>query len=183
MEVVIKYSPQSPEKWKDQLVELVHQNIEKNDFWNSYYSDTKKFSSINIHLGIFVEPYLQLIIEGKKTIESRFSVNRCPPFGRVSKGDILLLKRSGGPIVAICLINDFWTYHLDKTLWDEIKEIHAKALCINDPEFWKQKKNSNYATLMRIKNVFIFNPIFFEKRDRRGWVILSRKEETYELFQ
>ncbi len=183
MEVIIKYSSKSPEKWKSQLIELIHKNIQRNDFWNSYYSSTNKFSGLNIHLGIFVEPYLQFIIEGKKTIESRFSVNRCPPFGRVSKGDILLLKRSGGPIVAICLINDVWNYRLDKSLWNEIKEVHAKALCIDDPEFWKQKKNSNYATLMRIRNVLLFNPIYFEKRDRRGWVILSTKDETYDLLQ
>lgn len=183
MIVSIKYSSKSSEKWKNQLIETLYTSIKKDVFWNSYYQDTEKFSRINIHLGIFVEPYLQLIIDEKKTIESRFSVNKCPPFGRVSKGDILLLKRSSGPIVAICQINHVWSYHLDKSLWDEIKGVHAKALCIDDPEFWKQKINSNYATLMRIKNVYQFNPINFDKSDRRGWVVLSNKDETLQIFE
>lgn len=183
MTVAIKYSSKSSEQWKSQLIETLYDNVRKNEFWDSYYEKTTKFSSINIHLGIFIEPYLQLIIDEKKTIESRFSVNQCPPFGRVAKGDVLLLKRSGGPIVAICQINDVWSYHLDKALWNEIKDVHAKALCIEDPEFWKQKINSNYATLMRVKNVYSLNPICFEKSDRRGWVVLSNKHETLNLFE
>lgn len=183
MTVPIKYSSKSSEKWKNQLLNILYDNIKKNDFWDSYYKKTYKFSKISIHLGIFIEPYLQLIIDEKKTIESRFSVNQCPPFEKVQKGDILLLKRSGGPIVGICIINDVWTYHLDKSLWEEIKAVHAKALCIDDPEFWKQKINSNYATLMRIKNVYSFTPINFEKSDRRGWVVLSNKNETLNLFE
>lgn len=183
MTVNIKYSSKSAENWKNPLIDALYNSIKENEFWDSYYKKTGQFSNINIHLGIFIEPYLQLIIEGKKTIESRFSVNQCSPFGKVSKGDVLLLKRSGGPIVAICLINDAWFYHLNKELWSEIKEVHAKALCIEDPEFWQQKVNSNYATLMRVKNVHSMSPINFEKSDRRGWVVLSCKNTNLNLFE
>jgi hypothetical protein len=39
-----------------------------------------------------VEPYLGYILEGKKTIESRFSKPLIPPYRRVALGDVVLLK-------------------------------------------------------------------------------------------
>lgn len=43
-----------------------------------------------IHLAILTEPYLEWILSGKKTVESRFSIHRVPPFGVVSPGDAFL---------------------------------------------------------------------------------------------
>ena len=178
----IEYSTKSSVPWKTELIDVLSDEIKENEFWSDYFNKTNCFSTINIHLGIFIEPYLQFIIDGKKTLESRFSINQCPPYGKTAKGDLLLIKRSGGPILAISQITDVWTYQLNKDLWDEIKDVHAKALCIENPEFWQQKKNSKYVTLMRVKNIYSINPINFIKRDRRGWVVLNSKSEPLNLF-
>jgi hypothetical protein len=61
-------------------------------------------SSNRLHLAVFIEPYLSFIFEGTKTIESRFNMRKQAPFGQVSAGDVLLLKRSGGPVCGVCLI-------------------------------------------------------------------------------
>ncbi|WP_322354277.1 ASCH domain-containing protein [Dehalococcoides sp.] len=126
-----------------------------------------------IHLAIFVEPYLKFILEGKKTVESRFSSNRCAPYQKVQVGDILLLKRSSGPIVGLCEVSSVWFYKLDPESWENIKKEFAKDLCVQDPNFWENRKHALYATLMRIQNVLSIAPANISKYDRRGWVLLT----------
>lgn len=43
-----------------------------------------------IHLGIFSEPYLSYMLDGKKTIESRFSKKKIMPYNRITKEDIVM---------------------------------------------------------------------------------------------
>jgi hypothetical protein len=124
-----------------------------------------------IHLAVLVEPYLSLILEGKKTIESRFSVNRHAPFEQVGKGDIIILKRSSGPVVGICKVADAWFYHLDPDTWPDI-ERYAAALCMDDSLFWKEKRGASYASLMRIEGTVRVPNFEIDKLDPRGWVVL-----------
>ena len=126
----------------------------------------------SLHLAIMVEPYLTLMLNGTKTVESRFSANRCAPYGRVEKGDVLLLKKSGGPVVGICMVTYRWFYHLDAASWQTIRRDFGKAICAQDPQFWQDRRDASYATLMRVRHVRAITPITFDKRARRGWVVL-----------
>jgi ASC-1-like (ASCH) protein len=126
-----------------------------------------------VHLAIFVEPYLKFILEGKKTVESRFSSHRCAPYHQVQVGDILLLKRSSGPVVGLCEVASVWFYKLDPDSWDNIKKEFAKDLCIQNPSFWEARRHASYATLIRIRHVLPIKPASFPKYDRRGWVLLT----------
>jgi hypothetical protein len=110
-------------------------------------------------------------LDGKKTIESRFSVNRHAPFEQVQKGDVIILKRSSGPIVGMCKVADAWFYHLDPDSWSEI-ERYASALCMDDSSFWKEKRGASYASLMRIESTVKLPHFEIEKLDPRGWVVL-----------
>ncbi len=171
----IKYDPKGVSaQWLDSMVDSI-QPSSTNDYWKKYFSDLKTDSSKkqSVHLGIFIEPYLEFVLAGKKTIESRFSINRCAPFERVNEGDLLLIKESSGPVVAICNISKIWSYHLDPSSWDEIKSDFYQALCIQDPAFWKSKERATYATLMSLERVTLIHPLEFDKRDRRGWVVLN----------
>ena len=125
-----------------------------------------------LHLAILVEPYLKYILDGKKTVESRFSERRIAPYGRVQKDDIILLKRSGGPIVGLCQVANIWYYQLDPESWQEIRNEFTQMLCAQDPAFWEQRENAEFATLMRLRNVHEITPIKYSKSDRRGWVVL-----------
>jgi len=136
-------------------------------------------SSLNsVHLAIFVEPYLKFILEGKKTVESRFNSHRSAPYQKVQVGDILLLKRSGGPVVGLCEIANVWFYRLDPESWDTIKNEFAQDLCVQDPSFWEKRQHASYATLMRIRHVCPIAPAKFTKYDRRGWVLLTTNNAT-----
>lgn len=125
-----------------------------------------------VHLAILVEPYLRYILEGRKTVESRFSVHRVAPYHIVRRGDIVCLKQSGGPIVGLCEVSDVWFYQLDATSWQTIRQEFTQALCAQDPAFWRERAAACFATLMRIHHVRATPPVGFVKRDRRGWVVL-----------
>lgn len=126
----------------------------------------------SIHLAVFIEPYLSFILDGKKTIESRFSVHRHAPFEQVSKGDLMILKQSSGPICGVCRVSHAWYYRLDPTSWSEI-ERYASALCMDDSPFWVKKREASFATLIRIEDVVKIPEIPINKVDPRGWVVLK----------
>jgi hypothetical protein len=129
-------------------------------------------ASVGLHLGIFVEPYLTWVLQGRKTIESRFGVQRCAPHGRVSVGDVLLLKASGGPVVGACRIRETWFFDLRVTALSSVRDRFARPLCADDAGFWEARAHATLATLMRIGDVQPLAPIPVAKRDRRGWVTL-----------
>ncbi len=51
------------------------------------------------HLAIFKGNGGELILEGKKAVESRFSKRKDPPFGLISKGDLVYIKPTGAEII------------------------------------------------------------------------------------
>jgi hypothetical protein len=134
-----------------------------------------------VHMAVFVEPYLGYVLDGSKSVESRFSATRCAPYGRVRAGDVLLLKRSGGPVVGLGLVKAVWSYQLDPESWRVIRESFAAALRAQNPDFWESRRGAEYATLMSLERVRAVGPIQWKKADRRGWVVL-READPATLF-
>jgi hypothetical protein len=135
---------------------------------------------IGIHLAIVLEPYLAFILDGTKTVESRFSRNGCAPFGRVSVGDVVLLKRSSGPVVGLCTVSDVWDYRLAPGSLVEIKERFGPAICPQG-RFWEERRDAAFATLMRVDGSRPLPNLTVPKKDRRGWVVL-REHRVPELL-
>ena len=52
-----------------------------------------------LHLAVLKEPYLEFILKGEKTVESRFSIRRRAPYKRVEKGDVVILKQQSGNVL------------------------------------------------------------------------------------
>jgi hypothetical protein len=125
---------------------------------------------VDVHLGVFVEPFLGAILDGRKTIESRFGVHRIAPFDRVQQGDLIFLKRSGGPVVGIALAGEATFYELDPTTLEHIRDRFAERICAEDDEFWEARAEKRYATLIEIDEVTSIDTLTVDKRDRRGWV-------------
>lgn len=132
----------------------------------------------SVHLAVFIEPFLGHVLSGKKTVESRFSTVRFPPYGRVARGDLVLLKESGGPVVGIAEIGAAWFYRLTPDSWKTIRREFATALCAEDPEFWASRAHAEYATLMYVSRAKRLSPIDWPKRDRRGWVVVRAGEPS-----
>ena len=125
------------------------------------------------HLAVMVEPYLARVLAGEKTIESRFARVRAAPYGCVTPGDTIWLKRSGGPIVGIALAADVRQYsYLTPERVDALLERYGAALRL-DGDFATRVRSCRYATLIWLVEVRAFDmPIRYRRRDRRGWVTL-----------
>ena len=50
------------------------------------------------HRAILAKGWIDPILEGAKTIESRFTKVRCAPYGKVNTGDLVYMKECGGPV-------------------------------------------------------------------------------------
>lgn len=125
-----------------------------------------------IHLAILREPYLSLILSHEKTIESRFSKSYRPPFERAAPGDLILLKAAAGPIRGAATVKRAWFFRRTHT-WDQIRTRYGRSMCAQDDAFWAERAGTSYATLLELDHVIAFPDVSCEKRDRRGWVILT----------
>ena len=169
----------------DEIVDALKRSTCENKFWARHLQGISATgpNAFVVHLALLLEPYLQLILDGSKTIESRFSKNRVPPFGVVQSGDILLLRRVGVKgLSGICLVSKVWYYHLDDRNWSYIKHAFSTALCANDSSFWENRMSARFATLMKLSEVNPLPAIEIPKRDRRGWAILhTQLQQVLEL--
>lgn len=127
---------------------------------------------IQLHLAIFVEPYLTFILEGRKTVESRFSSVRCAPYDKVHPGDVVLLKKAGGPVSGICRVDSAWFYEVDRSSLQEIRREFAARICPADSTFWAAREDKSFATLISLADVARLPEFVVGKRDRRGWVTI-----------
>jgi hypothetical protein len=130
-----------------------------------------------VHLAVFVEPFLTAVLEGRKTMESRFTLTRQPPWRCVEPGDIILLKRSGGAIVGLVRAGEAQSHELSPSLVRLLRERFGVQLCATDDDFWSRRADKNYATLIEISDVELLSDVAIEKRDRRGWVSYGRGSE------
>ena len=133
-----------------------------------------EFNSIKnrrIHLGIFTEPYLTYMLEGKKTIESRFSKHKIAPYKQITKDDIVIVKKSGGNVIAYFTMKEVLCFDLSITPINEIKSKYGSALCV-DQQFWESKKDSCYATLLTIDKIRELKPFSIKKKGMQTWIVL-----------
>lgn len=158
------------------------QQVAGHDFWLSYMTEAAKPDSpVGIHVAIFSEPFLTLVLSGKKTIESRFSRNRCGPYGEIGDGDVILIKEVAGPICGVALAKRTWCYDLVAEPIERIKDRFGEGICA-DEEFWSSKADALYATLIELDATAAIAPVGFDKRDRRGWVSLRSRQLAFHFL-
>ena len=135
----------------------------------------------SLHVAIFQEPFLTWVLEGKKPVESRFSLNQVAPYGLVHEGDAVALKRVGGPIVGIGHVRAVSSYRLDPRTWSFLRERFSELLCATDEAFWDARAAARFATLIFLDEVRTMPAIDYAKSDRRGWVIDHRPTRQHSL--
>lgn len=138
--------------------------------------DKKSFKEIEnrkMHLGVFKQPLLKLMLEGKKTIESRFSKNKIAPYDKISKDDFVIVKESSKKVVAMFTIKEVLQYTMEDTSVKELKEKYNSQI-VADSEFWNIKEEtSNYATLIKIDEVIKLKPFSIDKTGMQSWIVLN----------
>ena len=129
-----------------------------------------------VHLAVMVEPFLGYILDGKKSIESRFSKHAIAPFYQIESGDLVLLKLTGGPVMG-CFDTDTVEFvALNHEERDRLQRHYSVAICA-DSDFWRARQDKRYATLVGVRNVHKLEPAPVTKSDRRGWVVLQPAEQ------
>ena len=127
------------------------------------------------HLAIFKGGTGELILTGKKTVESRFSRVKNPPFGVIGSGDLVYIKPSGKDIIGQFRVKKVIFFDgLDLGDLSDLRKKYGKDLAVEE-EYWDKNKDSRFGTLIFIgdSSRFITSPIKFPKKDLRGWVVLE----------
>ena len=88
---------------QNEILDQIISSLQKKgqDSWINKIQAIKALDIRRIHIAVMIEPYLSLIQKKKKTVESRFSRNKISPYSRINKGDLVILKKSGGGYVAV----------------------------------------------------------------------------------
>ncbi|MGH3631412.1 MAG: hypothetical protein ACRDRL_28735 [Sciscionella sp.] len=152
-----------------QILQQISTAADTYDDWKRLELFVGDSSEVGLHIACMVEPFLDYILEGKKTIESRFSKPLIPPYQRVTVGDVVLLK--SGPIVASFRTTSVDFIELNGREFNRLIKDYSAALCANE-EFWKVRADKRYATLLGISDVQQLTPLRVNKHDRRGWMVL-----------
>jgi hypothetical protein len=156
--------------WQGDLLAEVRRAMIGHAFW---HTRLRAHVSPRLHLAILVEPYLQWILAGRKAVESRFSRDRRPPFQSVRAGDIVLLKRSAGPVLGIAHIAAAHYYELTPAILRQIRHRFAAKIGAETEAFWRQRRALRVASHFRLAHIHPLPPIACAKRDQRAWVVLQ----------
>lgn len=130
----------------------------------------------NHHLVILKKRYLEAIVDGRKSVESRFSRTRHRAFGRILPGDRLFLKVSSGPVCAQATVAAVRYFeNLTPEQMSRIEQRYNRYIG-GDREYWRSKADCRFGFLVRLKDVELIEPRRIAKRDWRAWVVLTAKE-------
>ena len=106
-----------------------------------------------IHVAIMMRPYLQMILEGRKTIESRLTVRPLVPYSAIKPGERIFFKQSAGPFMATAIAEE--VHFFDQLTPAKVAELRKRfndQVC-GDAQFWEWKRDSKYATFTRLTKV------------------------------
>lgn len=133
------------------------------------------------HLVILKKPYLDAIIDGTKTVESRLTKGKIQPFGCIEPGDKLFFKQTSGPVRATAIAAAVKSFeNLTPAKIAELKDKYNRYILGND-EYWELKSDCPFCVLTRIESVKLIDPIWINKKDWRAWVVLT-KEKNFGLL-
>ena len=136
----------------------------------------------NYHLCILKESYLDAILEGRKKVESRFTITKRSPFGQIFAGDKIFLKLSSGPVRATAKVSAVKSFqNLTPRKIFEIKAKYNHLIMGND-EYWQSKSDCRFGLLVWLKDIKAIEPVRIDKKDWRAWVVLT-KSENYGLLR
>jgi len=132
---------------------------------------------MTVHLAVFHQPYLDLLLSGEKTADVRLSKHRIAPFGQIERDDTVLLKLASGPVVGRATVDEVQFFpDLTPEAIDALRSRYNSQLCFAD-DFWEQYRHARYGTLISFKDIKRVQPIHIWSKGRSGWRVLGVKEK------
>jgi len=96
------------------------------------------------HLAIFKGEGVGLILNGKKTVESRFSKRKNVPFLQISAGDLVYIKPSGKDIIGQFRVKKVIFFdNLDADDLSDLKKRYGKSLAVSE-EYWEKNRTNSH---------------------------------------
>ena len=135
-----------------------------------------KATATREHVAI-VHPWVaDTLLAGKKTIESRFSRDRRPPFDRVAKGELVHFRVTGGGYAVRAVVARVECHELLTP--DHVKQIETnwRPLIGGDDAYWLAARTARCATLIHLRDcVGVETGPRLERQpgDRRAWFVLG----------
>jgi hypothetical protein len=127
------------------------------------------------HLVVLHRRYLDLLLDGRKRVECRFSKIKRPPYEAVAPGDLLWLKLPSGPVEAVARAAEcrFQTLRSGEDV-RRIQRAHGDAISAPDEFYVEAASWARYCTLIWIETVLAIRPMTVYKPDQRAWAVLGR---------
>lgn len=123
------------------------------------------------HLAIYFDNLADKILTGEKTVDFRFSKAKVAPYLMAGKGEIVLVKNTGGKVIGQAEIDNVLFYdNIFPVKIKQIKDDYLKRANITDDTFNRMKKGRKYLSIIFFVNPQRFiAPLMILKHDRRGW--------------
>jgi hypothetical protein len=105
------------------------------------------------HVAILHRQYLDAILGGSKTVESRLSATKSAPFGRVQPGDMIHFKETGGQFRATAVVAGVMTF-------EDLRPADVRTLARRygpqigaEATYWESRQDARYATFITLRDV------------------------------
>jgi hypothetical protein len=139
-------------------------------------SDLRDIASASrqaVHIAIMRQPYLDYVLSGRKTIESRLTQNRMAPFQTAHTGDLVLFKESGGPIRGLAIVAKVEFFNVKGIT--ELVGVVADRLpgLAFEAGYLESKLGSKYVSFLYLEKVAALPSFAFAKRSRQSWVTIN----------
>ena len=105
------------------------------------------------HVAILMKRYLDRVLAGHKTVESRLTKTARAPFGMIEPGDRIYFKCSGGPYMAAARAGRVEFYEgLTPAKIGALRRKYERTVG-DDDAYWQWKRDSRYATFIELSDV------------------------------
>lgn len=123
-----------------------------------------------LHLAVMTGSFLDLIMTGEKTVESRFHRQRRAPLFIARPGDVVVFRQSGRPVNVAAMLGDVCYLNMTEVSVDQVRADWASRIGCDDDDFWMTRADARWVSLLTLDLVFFISPQRLLKRDRRAWV-------------
>ena len=107
------------------------------------------------------------ILSGQKTIETRWYKNKSAPYDKITSGDTIYFKNSGGPVCAsakVCRVEQFSNLNI-KLVQKIVDQYGAKGLIdIQNKNVASWAQDKRYAILIWLKDTKNLEPFLINKK-------------------
>ncbi len=125
------------------------------------------------HIVILKSKYFNMIVNGEKTIESRFSMNKSAPYNKVNVNDTLLIKQTGKDVTHTAVVTKVEYFELTPQLVENIRVKYGKQIGSTDKTEWQTTYLKKYCTLVWLNNVTPITPLKVPRSCGAGWIIVK----------